>query len=602
MEPKKINDPDELGGWRINGRLGEGGFGTVFLAEKGVQKAAIKVIRQEFLKENDARNRLRIEAEVLSKLSESTIGQILDSDLSGEYPWIATEFVNGPTLNEKVKYEGPLNEIKWFHLAADLFHAIVSASNKGIIHKDIKPSNIILGETGTKLIDFGIAHISGNSKSIAFGDREGTTAFSSPEHFLPKSNPKMDVFSAAATLAFAAKGASIWKGQSDLQLMRAINEDIPNLDGLTENQVNFLLPLLEKNPSDRLSAQDALSNALKYIERHSRGENKSNIYYKSRKSKISHILKNNISLIFNFFKRHKLGTFLLILAISLLYIESDWRLSNYFWSILFLILPIFLFYIMRKTYIKGLGNSKWGKKSFVKMLLVGLLTLTLPIALMFVGVISSLYITSFVQEKTTNIIQSLSKVTSDNNQTPSNNFTKSAQAAISVSPSAAKTAKNQQVQDIKSSKAIKSAAPSSSPTPTNKISTSPKLSSDDFSISLPLASDVKTDSLFGRVFLDNTMFWNIPLTISKNSTVPPLTSIQFKLIGYPDAGWLGIPYQLKVDPIGGVYASVDDMLFKALLKNQSYCPEFRVIKEENGKIVQIWSKGLPACANDYNAP
>ena len=223
MEPKKANDPDELGGWRINGRLGEGGFGTVFLAEKGAQKAAIKVIRQEFVEEDEARNRLATEAEVLSKLSDPSIGKILESDLSGELPWIATEFINGPTLDDKVKYEGPLEEIAWFNLAANIFHAIITANEIGIIHKDIKPSNIILGETGNKLIDFGIAHISGQTRTATFGDREGSTPFSSPEHFTIRPNPKMDVFSAAATLAYAGKGGSIWKGENDLQLMRSIN-------------------------------------------------------------------------------------------------------------------------------------------------------------------------------------------------------------------------------------------------------------------------------------------------------------------------------------------------------------------------------------------
>ena len=266
MEPKKTNDPDELGGWRINGRLGEGGFGTVFLAEKGAQKAAIKVIRREFVEEDDARNRLATEAEVLSKLSDPSIGKILDSDLSGEFPWIATEFINGPTLDDKVKYEGPLEEIAWFNLAANIFHAIVAANELGIIHKDIKPSNIILGETGNKLIDFGIAHISGQTRTAMFGDREGSTPFSSPEHFTIKSNLKMDVFSAAATLAFAAKGISIWSGENDLQLMRSINEDSPNLEGLSENQTKFLLPLLEKNPSDRPTALEAHQSALGYIE------------------------------------------------------------------------------------------------------------------------------------------------------------------------------------------------------------------------------------------------------------------------------------------------------------------------------------------------
>lgn len=266
MEPKRANDPDELGGWRINGRLGEGGFGTVFLAEKGAQKAAIKVIREEFVQEDDARSRLVTEAEVLTKLSDPAIGKILDSDLTGELPWIATEFINGPTLDDKVKYEGPLEEIAWFNLAANIFHAIISANDLGIIHKDIKPSNIIVGETGNKLIDFGIAHISGQTRTATFGDREGSTPFSSPEHFTIKTNPKMDVFSAAATLAFAAKGASIWKGENDLQLMRSINEDTPNLDGLSENQRKFISPLLEKNPSDRPTAIESHESALGYIE------------------------------------------------------------------------------------------------------------------------------------------------------------------------------------------------------------------------------------------------------------------------------------------------------------------------------------------------
>ena len=261
-----MDDPDELGGWRINGRLGEGGFGTVFLAEKGAQKAAIKVIRREYIEDEDARDRLAIEAEVLSKLSDPAIGKILDSDLTGDFPWIATEFINGPTLDEKIKYEGPLEEIAWFNLAANIFHAIVSANSLGIIHKDIKPSNIILGETGNKLIDFGIAHISGQTKTIAFGDREGSTPFSSPEHFTIKTNPKMDVFSAAATLAYAAKGTGIWNGENELQLMRSINDDLPDLSGLTKNQTDFLIPLFEKNPSDRPSALEAHQSALSYIE------------------------------------------------------------------------------------------------------------------------------------------------------------------------------------------------------------------------------------------------------------------------------------------------------------------------------------------------
>jgi serine/threonine protein kinase len=266
MERLKPEDPSQLGDWRIMGRLGQGGGGTVFLAEKGAQKAAVKVLLQEFIDDELARQKFAIEAEVLKQLVDPCIGKIIDSDLHGKIAWIATEFINGPTLDVKVKYDGPLDELPWFRLASNLFHAITAAHELNIIHKDVKPSNIILGETGTKLIDFGIAHVSGRTRTMHYGDREGSTPFSSPEHVLPRSNPKMDVFSAAATLAYAGRGESIWPGQSELQLLRNINEDEPDLRGLHERQIRFLTPLLAKNPSERSSAREALGSANAFIE------------------------------------------------------------------------------------------------------------------------------------------------------------------------------------------------------------------------------------------------------------------------------------------------------------------------------------------------
>ena len=193
MEPIQEHDPKQLGDWRIMGRLGQGGGGTVFLAEKGAQKAAVKILLQDLSDDELARKNFALEAEVLKKLIDPSIGKIIDSDLEGNIAWIATEFINGPTLEVKVKYEGPLDELPWFRLASNLFHAITTAHELGIIHKDIKPSNIVMGETGTKLIDFGIAHISGRTRTMHYGNREGSTPFSSPEHFLPKSNQSVAV-------------------------------------------------------------------------------------------------------------------------------------------------------------------------------------------------------------------------------------------------------------------------------------------------------------------------------------------------------------------------------------------------------------------------
>ena len=831
MEPLKSNDPSVLGDWRVMGRLGQGGFGTVFLAEKGAQKAAIKVIKSEFLEESDARARLTIEAEVLSKLSNPFIGKILDSDLNGELPWIATEFINGPTLDNKVKYEGPLDEIKWFNLAADLFHAIVAANELGVIHKDIKPSNIILGETGNKLIDFGIAHIEGKTKTVVFGDREGSTPFSSPEHFTPRSNPKMDVFSAAATLAFAGKGSGVWAGENDLQLMRSINDDEPDLTDLTQNQVDFLLPLFEKNPSDRPTSQDAHQSALAFIE-HLLGNSKKPAplkgiptYRKALRSTKALVLsllifisatlfianyaslQNLVSGIFNpegtrlanecrtnlkngnidravescfnataagmtdsnpylarayfakksdsqaktvlekckesnqtclsdyafYFQTDNEAMTSLKLAHSKGDADAAWRIGSLYAKKNEMTSALEWYEIGSQSGSAGANISLalyWGGdaiKDYEKALTYAkkavdgdlsgrpdlLLIDNVPERLIeslytkdknVNGKIS--YFTECANNKSAFCIETLSytyllekdfanakkwgllgadinnaksmwvlsqvekqrnaslpKGTSD----PSIDaaivdwYKKAAElgdvkSAVSLGFSYAlgigglesdlqqscvwfqksmtyiaerKGSWKEELGDAEDyeraaqffelqncqirllgnapliGRSTVSTNPSKTktiaPTPTVTSTAKPITSSDSFKVSAPLAANVQVDGIFGRAFKNGLNFWVIPLTNIKGAKVPDLTDIQFKLIGFPDAAWLGVPYKLKTDATSGtVHAEVDDIDFALRFKNQKYCPEFRVVREESGKIVQIWEKGKPECATDYN--
>ena len=264
MAIMRPDDPEKLGNWNVLGRLGEGGFGTVFLGEQGAQKAAIKIIRDSEI-DLETRNRFLLEITALSRIDDPYIPRLIDSDLEGQIPWFATEFINGPTLEAKVRYEGPLEQRKWFNLAANVFHALVTIHSVGVIHKDVKPSNIILGETGNKLVDFGIAHVSGYSRKVTFGEFEGSRPFSSPESSTGKNEPRMDVFSAAATLGYAARGKSIWAGTDEIQLMRSINESEPDLEGLTELQKSFLIPLLSKNPSDRPTSEEVYKTCLQIL-------------------------------------------------------------------------------------------------------------------------------------------------------------------------------------------------------------------------------------------------------------------------------------------------------------------------------------------------
>jgi serine/threonine protein kinase len=281
-EPLKENDPKKLGEWRIINRLGEGGFGTVFLAERGAQQSAIKILRNDLdsnkISRDDldskieAPSRFKLEIAALEKLADPFIARVLDFDLSAETPWFATEYVNGPTLETKVKYEGVLKDLAWFLLASNLFHALTASHAAGIVHKDVKPSNIILGESGNKLIDFGISHISGmdltQHNNEHFGEFEGSIFYCSPESFSGKSLSSMDVFSAASTLAFAGKGRSIWLGDDVKQLMKSIIYDQPDLNDLTELQQDFLTPLLNKDSSERPTSQQAYQMINRILETH----------------------------------------------------------------------------------------------------------------------------------------------------------------------------------------------------------------------------------------------------------------------------------------------------------------------------------------------
>ena len=684
MESKKANDPDELGGWRITGRLGQGGFGTVFLAEKGAQKAAIKVIRAEFVEAADARKRLATEAEVLSKLSDPSIGKILDSDLSGEFPWIATEFINGPTLDDKVKYEGPLEEIPWFNLAANIFHAIITANEFGIIHKDIKPSNIILGETGNKLIDFGIAHIAGQTRSGTIGDREGSILYSSPEHFTPKPNLKMDVFSAAATLAYAAKGNSIWSGDNDLQLMRSINEDEPNFEGLSENQEKFLRPLLEKNPSDRPSALEAHQSALGYIE-FLLGRTKKPHPLKSR-SKFKQLIHSKmvisgitLALLTGVGFTASLAGFPLIPTEIRSWLNRDsvaltndqltqlsackdfaamgeeeaaieacreiaelgdaWAQYSLgislkksedveFWirKAADQKLPDALVYlanteINRKNYSKALvlakqaadlgsldavnyvGISygylgqfdlaiKWYKKSWELGDVLGAMNLGVHYrfdsydkneAAKWLKIAAETKSVVWEGETAFDYADFL-RIEMKNSGEACQWYKKSANAKY-------KEDGNDGVAAFKKFCSSNKASP-------NPVK-SALASSEELNLSPPLDPSVKISNIFGRVFKDSDMNWRIILTNSSEDPVPPINGIQFRLVGYEDAGWIGLPYKLKRDlQFNTVYAAVDD-LFLAVLFKKPVCPEFRAVREEGGKLVNIWTKGQPECSNDY---
>lgn len=270
MEPLKPNDPSQLGDWSITGRLGEGEDSVIYLGVRGVagsEQAAIKLIEDDSFEFESALGKIKNEVEALRQLNNESIVKFLEANYEQGNLWIATEYIHGVTLDTKLKQtKEPLEELHWFRIAENIFHALEAAHAKGIIHKDIKPSNIILGASGAKLIDFGISHVPERTRIANPGDFEGSRLFSAPENYNRKNIDEMDVFSAGVTLAYAAKLKSVWAGDNQDAITESIKNDKPDLTGLTPLQEEFIRPLLEKLPIDRPKSASVHKKALEYIE------------------------------------------------------------------------------------------------------------------------------------------------------------------------------------------------------------------------------------------------------------------------------------------------------------------------------------------------
>ena len=210
MERLKKSDPDSIGPWKLISRLGSGGMSVVYLASKSNKTSvALKVIRSQYLDNQADRNRIEREISTLTNIKSKYVCQILDSDISEDFAWIATEFIDGPDLKTKVLEDGPLDEKSWYELAKGLLEGLDAIHSNKVVHRDIKPSNILISESGPKIIDFGIAQTSEATSLTSTGLIAGSPAWLSPEQINgDKVTYSSDFFSAGAVLNFAVSGIS----------------------------------------------------------------------------------------------------------------------------------------------------------------------------------------------------------------------------------------------------------------------------------------------------------------------------------------------------------------------------------------------------------
>jgi predicted Ser/Thr protein kinase len=200
--------PATLGPYRLQDRLGEGGMGVVHLAcDPEGRQVAIKVLRPLAGEDVNARRRLAREVETMRRVRSPYVAEVLDADVSGEHPYIVTRYVPGPTLDDMVRRQGPLSEAGVQRLALGLAEALRAIHAAGVVHRDLKPGNVMLTDDRPVVIDFGIAQAPEATRLTQTGMVMGTPGYLAPEVIEGKpSSPASDVHAWGATVAYAATG------------------------------------------------------------------------------------------------------------------------------------------------------------------------------------------------------------------------------------------------------------------------------------------------------------------------------------------------------------------------------------------------------------
>lgn len=253
ISPLRAGDPKEFDGWALKGVIGEGGFSTIFLAEKDSQQVALKMIRKENLYDPMAVDRFFTEIKNLELLNHPNIAKYLSSNDSTSVPYFAVEYIEGVTLDKKVELEGPITGDEWLRLALHLAETLNYCHSQGIIHKDVSPGNIVIGDVGPVFIDFGLSYLEKDPHLTTVEQSVGTPPFMSPEQFGSERSFAMDAFSLASTLIYAGTGRYPFHGKSKIEWQESICHDKPNFEGLSKQQELVLTPLLYKSYSERIS-------------------------------------------------------------------------------------------------------------------------------------------------------------------------------------------------------------------------------------------------------------------------------------------------------------------------------------------------------------
>ncbi|MFI7357693.1 serine/threonine-protein kinase [Streptomyces avidinii] len=261
FEPLRADDPSTVAGYRIAARLGAGGMGRVYLSHtQGGRPVAIKVVRPELAEDPVFRRRFRREVEAARRVRGAYTAELIDADADGTPPWLATLYVPGPSLSQAVTRRGPLPVPAVLWLMAGVAEALQAIHAAGIVHRDMKPSNVLLAADGPRVIDFGISLASDTTAHTTTGATIGTPQYMAPEQASAgEVTTAADVFALGQTAAYAALGEPLYgTGPSALVLYRIVHSE-PDLTRLPQELRPLIARCLAADPQERATPAEIVA-------------------------------------------------------------------------------------------------------------------------------------------------------------------------------------------------------------------------------------------------------------------------------------------------------------------------------------------------------
>ena len=262
MDPLRVGDPRQVGVYQLVNRLGDGGMGQVFFGiSPGGRPVAVKVIRPEFAADPEFRRRFAREVDAARRVGGFHTAHVVAADPYDDPPWMVTAYIAGPSLQAVVTGDGPLAPAEVARLGAALTEGLAAIHLNGLVHRDLKPGNIIMADDGPRIIDFGIAQAAGATSLTTPGTVIGTYSFMSPEQVRADSvTPESDVFSLGCVLAYAATGRPPFDAPNGAAIIYRVLNEQPDLDDLPPGVLrDTVRACLAKEPERRPLSSDLLA-------------------------------------------------------------------------------------------------------------------------------------------------------------------------------------------------------------------------------------------------------------------------------------------------------------------------------------------------------